>query len=649
MRVHLSGRQRPDVEPALRRLELLVVVPGHLRHVRRLEELRRLPPRDTRPVAGLAHLVAQRPALHGAAKDLAHVALRLHRRSVVVAQLHGGHRRQLLVPAQEETVLDVRLGGHLQVALQVVHAVLRDVRDAQVVVLPDRARARLELAHDVLQERRLPRAVGADNRDAARERHPRVHAVQHGNGVGPPRVREPDVVHAKHNLLSVLDAVQAPGVGERNERLGPRGLGGAAAEAGGHRRREAAAAARGGARAEVLQAHPRARGGTHLGRAIARGGRVVSVADGGDAIGGGAFFDRFHQVALHARQHQVGLLRAEAREPALVRAQALVLEVHDVGGDVREEVVVVRHHEHGGVPQRLEVARQPLHGADVQVVRGLVQEQQVSLLEHGARERQAHAPAPRQLRDCFPHRVLREPDRLQARRRVARVRAHLARARLDETENGGLHRGEHFVLHEDAAQVFGPAVYVPRGETRQQGGLPRAVLADHAVLASPHESKVRRLQKHLPGEREDDPSQIQTVFDGVVVVPSGGGPVLAVLAAPAAREMTHGALEEGRDRVVVDELAQHGARGVHEFLHHLLRRPPGLALGQELARHVGDVLAHLLIHGRRGQQGLDVRQHIRDGHLARRRRRCLRPQGARAACCGRQRGRKGSFRVLTGA
>ena len=219
--------------------------------------------------------------------------------------------------------------------------------------------------------------------------------------------------------------------------------------------------------------------------------------------------------------------------------------------------------------------------ADVQVVRGLVQEQQVGLLEHGARERQAHAPAPRQLRDCFPHRVLREPDRLQAWRRVVRVRAHLARVRLDETENGVLHRGEHFVLHEDAAQVFGPAVYVPRGETRQQGGLPRAVLADHAVLASPHESKVRRLQKHLPGEREDYPSQIQTVFlDGVVVVPSGGGPVLAVLAAPAAREMTHCALEESRDRVVVDELAQHGARGVHEFLHHLLRRPPGLALGQ---------------------------------------------------------------------
>ena len=91
------------------------------------------------------------------------------------------------------------------------------------------------------------------------------------------------------------------------------------------------------------------------------------------------------------------------------------------------------------------------------------------------------------------------------------------------------------------------------------------------------------------------------MIDGVVVVASGGAPVLAVLAALAAREMTHGVLEEGRDRVVIDELAEHGGRGVHQFLHHLLRRPPGLALGQELARHVGDVLAHFLVHGRRGQ------------------------------------------------
>jgi hypothetical protein len=221
------------------------------------------------------------------------------------------------------------------------------------------------------------------------------------------------------------------------------------------------------------------------------------------------------------------------------------------------------------------------------------------------------------------------------------VGARLDGVRLDEREDGGLLRREHLVLHEDAAQVFWPAVYVPRGETRQQRGLPRAVLADHAVLASPHESKVRRLQEHLPGEREDDPSQIQAQIDrSIVVVPGRLG--VRFLAVLAAREMTHGALEESRDRGVVDELAEHGARGVHEFLHHRLRRPPGLALGQELACHVRDVLAHLLVHGRRGQQGLDVRQHIRGGHLAGRRRR-LRPREARAASVGEDEA-EGSFR-----
>ena len=55
--------------------------------------------------------------------------------------------------------------------LDVVERVLRDVADARVRVLPDRARRRLDLARQALDERRLARAVRADARDARRERH----------------------------------------------------------------------------------------------------------------------------------------------------------------------------------------------------------------------------------------------------------------------------------------------------------------------------------------------------------------------------------------------------------------------------------------------------------------------------------------------
>ena len=55
--------------------------------------------------------------------------------------------------------------------LDVVERVLRDVADARVRVLPDRARGRLHLAREALDERRLARAVRPDARDARRERH----------------------------------------------------------------------------------------------------------------------------------------------------------------------------------------------------------------------------------------------------------------------------------------------------------------------------------------------------------------------------------------------------------------------------------------------------------------------------------------------
>ena len=67
VRVNLRAGQRTNVQTRLGRLELLVVVSRHLRHVRSLEKLDGFPPIHPRLVAELLHLVAQRPALHRAA------------------------------------------------------------------------------------------------------------------------------------------------------------------------------------------------------------------------------------------------------------------------------------------------------------------------------------------------------------------------------------------------------------------------------------------------------------------------------------------------------------------------------------------------------------------------------------------------------
>ena len=64
----------------------------------------------------------------------------------------------------------------------------------------------------------------------------------------------------------------------------------------------------------------------------------------------------------------------------------------DVGGDGVEEVAVMRHHYQRLLPA-LKVLLQPQHGAQVQVVGGLIQQKQRGLNVQCAREGDAQAPA----------------------------------------------------------------------------------------------------------------------------------------------------------------------------------------------------------------------------------------------------------------
>ena len=186
--------------------------------------------------------------------------------------------------------------------------------------------------------------------------------------------------------------------------------------------------------------------------------------------------------------------------------------MHDVGGDVGEEVVVVADHQRGGVGEGAEVPGEPLHRVDVQVVRGFVEQEEVGFLQHGSRDGEPHAPPPGQLaHHLLGDHLRREPDSFQTRFYVRRVRVQRRRLRRHEREDGLLQGHEHLVLHEDAPDVLGEPVDVPGREAGQQRGLTRAVLPHHPVPPTALQFQRRRPEQHLSREREDDPFEVEAV------------------------------------------------------------------------------------------------------------------------------------------
>ena len=146
-------------------------------------------------------------------------------------------------------------------------------------------------------------------------------------------------------------------------------------------------------------------GGIHMGR-----GDQLHALQGLDAALRLAGLARLGAEALHEGVH-VGDLALLAREGRLLLGQALgalalegavvagvgvgagLLDVADVGDHRIEEVPVVGD-QHQGPGVRLEPGLQPDDRVQVQVVGGLVEQQQVRAAHQGAAQGQAHAPAP---------------------------------------------------------------------------------------------------------------------------------------------------------------------------------------------------------------------------------------------------------------
>ena len=118
-------------------------------------------------------------------------------------------------------------------------------------------------------------------------------------------------------------------------------------------------------------------------------------------------------LVLRGREdHRRGALVLEARIVARVAPQPAVVDVHDYVHDAIEEVAVVRDDE-----ERAAVALQPLldpqYRVEIEVIGGLVEEQQVGRAHERLREVQPHAPAAGEARHRLVHLLVGETQAVQ--------------------------------------------------------------------------------------------------------------------------------------------------------------------------------------------------------------------------------------------
>ena len=190
-----------------------------------------------------------------------------------------------------------------------------------------------------------------------------------------------------------------------------------------------------------------------------------------------------------------------------------------------------------GVPPRVHLGEQvllePLDRVAVEVVRRLVEEQQLGLVEDRDRDRHPHLPAAGERVDVGVLQVVGEAHLLEhlgregeggggrtsgvslvcslceaPRVRDASVsrawRRGVRRVLLEEGLDGDPVLAEHLVADVPRLELLREAVDVLRAQPVEQRRLPRAVLADEAVAVAALEADVGLAQQHAPREGEDD-------------------------------------------------------------------------------------------------------------------------------------------------
>ena len=171
----------------------------------------------------------------------------------------------------------------------------------------------------------------------------------------------------------------------------------------------------GGLSGSVLSDASDTGGKGHLDSDVVEGGDSVSAVLGPvDGVGEGALghlheglslgLDSLDVSGLGEAELQLGLLEGEVGPGLRVRLDEVVkvaleevkLEVgnlEDVRAAVVEEAGIVGHHDTGDLVETVEVVLDPRDVDDVEVVGGLVEEENISVLKHGTREGELHAPS----------------------------------------------------------------------------------------------------------------------------------------------------------------------------------------------------------------------------------------------------------------
>mmetsp|Transcript_31396 Transcript_31396/g.74626 ORF Transcript_31396/g.74626 Transcript_31396/m.74626 type:complete len:322 (-) Transcript_31396:744-1709(-) len=312
---------RPDVDARRDCLHLLVVVLHQLQHVGVLvADVRHgFPPLLLLSEPDLVHLVAELAAAHGPSYDLRDVAFLHDRHLVLRREGHGDHLSQLPVLPLEEALLDVGDGVEDEVLLEMVHRVLRDVCHPEVMMLEELALVGgPPVAHLEIANEQLEEG-GLARAVGSDQRHPRGHAqlLRHPlkNILRATLVAEDDVGEAHDGLQPRFDPVEDAGVWELDQRF----------------------------------SDP---------RFLSKVGGVLLLGEGLD---------------------HVWTRRRKLCPSRLVVVELHIGKVDNVRDSLVQEVVVVRH-DHGRRALKLtQVIGEPGDRVDVEVVRRLVQKEQVRL------------------------------------------------------------------------------------------------------------------------------------------------------------------------------------------------------------------------------------------------------------------------------
>jgi hypothetical protein len=265
----------------------------------------------------------------------------------------AGARPHLGLGRIAHQLADMIIGGGILV--QLVELMLREIGDRQFVGARHFTRERREPSGEQLDQRRLAIAVGAKQRDAVvivdAERHAAEHRgcriVADGGVVDrDDRRRQQFFRRGKADLAHVL----------------------------GHQRRD---------RLQPLQ-HLDA----GLGLARFRGFGLEAVDEGLQA--GALGFLALD--GLGVEQLARGALLLEGGVSALVERELAALQMQDLVDRALQEVAVVADHDHGARIMR-EMILEPQRALEVEIVGGLVEQQQVGRCEQGRGQGDAHAPA----------------------------------------------------------------------------------------------------------------------------------------------------------------------------------------------------------------------------------------------------------------